>query len=620
MDDKIHQLSAHIANQIAAGEVIQRPASAAKELLENAIDAQATQIQLFIKDAGKEEIHVIDNGTGMSESDALKAFDRHATSKIQKIEDLYAIRTKGFRGEALPSIASVGKVELRTRPADQELGVRILMEGSQLQSKESVAMNPGTSVSLKNLFYNIPARKHFLKSNSTELRHILEEFTRIALAHPEIGFQVYHDDREIFHLSPSSLKSRMVQLLGSGIEKNLVPVEEPTEMIGIRGFIGKPESATKTRGHQYFFINQRFVRSPYLHHAVSKAYEGLIDKDTAPIYALFFDIDPSRIDANVHPTKQEVKFEDEKLVYTYLNAAIRHALAKYNIAPSLDFSLDEGIQRLEAVQHPATEDHKNQTRKGYLFSAFSQQDQAHLIEQKDSLKNWKELYALAREQAPISSNPAMSPSLKDGDSIEPSPLAEDGLVAAPHSLMVVHQHTLITTVKSGVMIIHIQRAMERIWYERLQRRLNQEEPTPSQSILFPLTYEVSVSDQAILEEMLPDLLELGFELTAIGPRAYAIHATPSGLPPGDEIPILESLIEEVKEEIPDPKKERRQTMIQTMAKKWARSRPQEMGTAWAQDLVDELFACQQPQYSLDGKKVFRLLSVDQLEIMVDGIE
>ena len=366
MSDVIQLLSDHIANQIAAGEVIQRPASAVKELLENAIDAGATEIQLVIKDAGKELIQVIDNGKGMSPTDARMSFERHATSKIRTIDDLFTIRTMGFRGEALASIAAVTQVELKTRQATSDTGTRIVIEGTEVKLQEACAINPGSNIMVKNLFYNVPARRHFLKSPTTELRHILDEFTRVALAYPAISFKFINNGVEQFHLTGGSLKARVVGLLGNSYEKKLVPVEENTDMLGIKGFIGKPEAATRTRGMQFFFINNRFIRNAYLHHAVVKAYEGLIEKDSFPFYVLFLDVDPARVDVNVHPTKQEVKFEDDRMMYAYLNAAVKHALARNNIAPSLDFSLNADIQQLPSVNIPSTDRQREETQKGYL--------------------------------------------------------------------------------------------------------------------------------------------------------------------------------------------------------------------------------------------------------------
>jgi DNA mismatch repair protein MutL len=375
--DIIQLLSDHIANQIAAGEVIQRPASAVKELLENAIDAGATEVQLVLKDAGKELVQVIDNGSGMTPTDARMSFERHATSKIRNINDLFSIRTMGFRGEALASIAAVAQVEMKTRKQDSDTGSQLIIEATEVKKQEPCAAPVGTSIMVKNLFFNVPARRHFLKSNTTEYRHIVDEFTRVALAHPQIAFRLWHNGAEQYHLEAGNLKTRIKGLLGNSYEKNLVPVEENTEFLNISGFIGKPEAATRTRGMQFFFINNRFIRSPYLHHALVQAYEGLIEKEAFPFYVLFLEIDPARVDVNVHPTKQEVKFEDDKLMYAYLNAAVKHALAKYNIAPSLDFTLSPEIQQLSSVQLPVTQDTKQETEKGYIFNKFTKKNQAH---------------------------------------------------------------------------------------------------------------------------------------------------------------------------------------------------------------------------------------------------
>ena len=390
MPDVIQLLSDHIANQIAAGEVIQRPASAVKELLENAIDAKATEIQLIVKEAGKELIQVVDNGVGMSPTDARMSFERHATSKIRNINDLFTIRTMGFRGEALASIAAVAQVEMRTRVADMDTGTRLVIEGTEVKVAEPVGTPVGTSIMVKNLFFNVPARRHFLKSNTTEFRHIIDEFIRIALAHPHIGFRLFHNGVEQYHLEAGNLKTRVVSLLGNSYEKNLVPVEEQTDLLNIKGFIGKPEAATRTRGMQFFFINNRFIRNAYLNHAVVNAYEGLIEKEAFPFYVLFLEVDPARVDVNVHPTKQEVKFEDDRLMYTYLNAAVKHALARYNIAPSLDFTLSPEIQQLSSVQLPSTDSDKEDVQKGYLFNNFSQKGQAHFIDKIVGLRHWLE--------------------------------------------------------------------------------------------------------------------------------------------------------------------------------------------------------------------------------------
>ena len=614
--DVIQLLSDHIANQIAAGEVIQRPASAVKELLENAVDAGATEIQLVIKDAGKELIQVIDNGKGMSPTDARMSFERHATSKIKSIEDLFTIRTMGFRGEALASIAAVTQVELRTRQAANETGSRIVIEGTDVKLQEPCAVNAGTNIMVKNLFYNVPARRHFLKSATTELRHILDEFTRVALAYPAIGFRFWNNNVEQFHLEPGNLKARIVALLGHNYEKNLVPVEENTDLLNIYGFIGKPQAATRTRGMQFFFINGRFIRNGYLNHAVTQAYESLIEKDSFPFYVLFLEVDPARVDVNVHPTKQEVKFEDDRLMYTYLNAAVKHALARYNIAPSLDFTLNADIQQLSAVQQPFTSNQQEETRNGYLYNAFTDKNQAHFIERKDSLKRWKDLYEIA--QTPVQSAvDSRQPAAGAGD-IQLQGALLSGTEAeskSSNNMMVVHGALLATTVKSGMMLIHIRRAQERIWYERLLAEWNSQE-TASQQVLFPTSYEVSPQDALLLNEVLADLARIGFDIAPFGQNTFVVQGTPAGLPAGEEKYVIDEVIDHLKHESPDAVTRRTEMLLAQMARRLSRNKHAIMQPEGQQALVDELFACSQPEYTPDGKKVFVLVKKEELEDML----
>ncbi|WP_290708276.1 DNA mismatch repair endonuclease MutL, partial [Flavihumibacter sp. CACIAM 22H1] len=380
MADTIQLLPDHIANQIAAGEVIQRPASAVKELLENAVDAGATEIRLLVNDAGKSLIQVIDNGKGMNETDARLCFERHATSKIRQIDDLFHINTMGFRGEALASVAAVAQVELKTRQHSEELGTYIEIENSMVVRQEPCATAPGTSIAMKNLFFNVPARRNFLKSNASEMRHIIDEFIRVAMAFPQLFFSLTHNGQQVFHLDKGSLKQRIVQLLGNSYNAKLVPVQEQTDYLNIQGFIGKPDAARKTRGDQYFFVNNRFIRSGYLHHAVMQAFQDLIPADSFPLYVLFIDLNPEQIDVNVHPTKQEIKFEDEKIVYAFVQAAVKHALAQFSITPTLEFDIDAGIQQSDAVSKPFTHDQREAASNSGLFQTFSKSNQAHLIE------------------------------------------------------------------------------------------------------------------------------------------------------------------------------------------------------------------------------------------------
>lgn len=615
MGDVIKLLSDHIANQIAAGEVIQRPSSAVKELLENAIDANATEIQLIIKDAGKELIQVVDNGKGMSPTDARMAFERHATSKISSIDDLFTIRTMGFRGEALASIAAVTQVELRTCQAGAEAGTRILIEGTEVKLQEPCAQPQGSNIQLKNLFYNVPARRNFLKSTTAEYRHIVDEFTRVALAYPNIAFKLINNGVQQFQLASGSLKQRIVGLLGNAYEKKMVPVDECDDLLHITGFIGKPEAAARTRGMQYFFINNRFIRNAYLHHAVVQAYEGLLEKESFPFYVLFLEVDPAKVDVNVHPTKQEVKFDDDKLMYAYLNAAVKHALAKYNIAPSIDFSLNAEIMRLSAIQQPFTESSKRDTEKGYLYNVFTEKGQAHAIERKDSLAQWKDLYAIAAQkpegntQATFASNmpieqPHAMPQLyQNENSFESS------------NMLLIHGDLLATTVKSGMMLIHIRRAQERIWYERLQAQWSQQNAV-IQKLLFPLTLDWPPQDAVLLQELLPDLVRIGFDIAPFGQHTFVIQGVPTNLPPGEEKNVIDEVIEHLKHQNPDAAKGNTDMILIHMAKRLGRNVHALLQPDGQQALIDELFACSQPEYTPSGKKVFVLVKRDALDNML----
>lgn len=605
--DVIQLLSDHIANQIAAGEVVQRPASAVKELLENAIDAGATEIQLVIKDAGKELIQVIDNGKGMSPTDARMSFERHATSKIKHIDDLFKIRTMGFRGEALASVAAVAQVEMKTAQEGSELGSRIIIEGTEVKTQEPCVTPKGTNIAVKNLFFNVPARRHFLKSNNTEYRHILDEFTRVALAHPQISFRLWNNGTEQFHLESGNLKTRIVGLLGNTYERNLVPVEEVTDVVTISGFIGKPEAATRTRGMQFFFINNRFIRNPYLHHALVAAYEGMIEKESFPFYVLFLETDPSKVDVNVHPTKQEVKFDDDRMMYAYLNAAVKHALARYNIAPSLDFTLNTSVTHLPSVQRPVSDETKEQVEKGYLFQNFTQKNQAHFIDKKDGLKNWQSLYAIAQQALPDKENTPFSiPSTATMFSEQ-----EDN-VPPRQGVLLVQGSMLVTTVKSGLMLIHVRRAQERIWYERLVQSWN-EGDAPAQQLLFPVTYEFSPQDALLLQSVLADLAAVGFDIVASNKNTFILQGVPSNLPTGEEKKILDEVIEQLRFESSDAVTNSTDRMLIQLAKQLARNIDALQHTDAQNALIDELFACQKPEFAPDGKKIFNILKKETLD-------
>ncbi len=604
--DIIQLLPDHLANQIAAGEVIQRPASAVKELLENAIDAGATEIQLIIKDAGKELIQVVDNGKGMTPMDARMSFERHATSKIRHIDDLFSIRTMGFRGEALASIAAVAQVDLKTRPHQEEIGTHLVIEASEVLKQEPAACPPGTSFAIRNLFYNVPARRKFLKSNTSEYKHIIDEFTRVAMAYPHIAFRLFHNNTEQFRLSAGNQKTRIVELLGNKVEKTLVPVEEDTELLRIHGFIGKPESATRTRGNQFFFINGRFIRNAYLHHAVATAFEGLIDKEAFPFYVLFLELDPQRVDVNVHPTKQEVKFDDDRLMYAYLQSTVKHALARFNIAPALDFTLDTEIQNMEALRLPQSPAQKDSTREGYLYQSFSQGGKAHFLEKSDDRQQWN----TQREKlfTPLPSLPEI-PSAHDttGGKAQSELSFSEG---ADHQQPVLQwRDYLISTMKSGLLIMHQKRALERIQYERLLERINHEH-TVTQQLLFPATLQLSPADAALLEELLPFLRKLGYDISPFGSHTYAVQGAPPDVPAGREQVLLEEILEQLKHEA-QLKDQRQEKLLRTMAKRMAQ--PTLLATEAAAALIDELFACAQPQYTPDGARVFTVLPREGLE-------
>lgn len=612
VSDTIHLLSDHIANQIAAGEVIQRPASAVKELLENAVDAGATDIHLVIKDAGKELIQVIDNGKGMTPTDARMSFERHATSKISRIEDLFSIRTMGFRGEALASMAAVAQMEMKTRKRGLELGTHIVIEGTEVKSQEPCACPEGTNICLKNLFFNVPARRNFLKSNTTELRNVLDEFTRVSLAFPEIGFRYQSNGTDQYRLSPGSLKARIISLFGNSYDKKLVPVSEQTDFLNIQGFVGRPDAAMKTRGMQYFFLNKRFIRSNYLNHALTQAFEGLIPKDMYPVFFLFLEVDPARVDVNVHPTKQEVKFEDDKLMYAYLNAAVKAALARNNMAPALDFDLSAEIQQLPSVQLPQSQKDVEKASSGYLSSTFRDRNQAHLIERKDSMQRWKDVYEMA------SSIPDHLPS-QAGLAAQAEPARQQQVFqgsptqsGSGQPLLLVQQTYLVSTVKSGLMYIHIRRALERIWYERFMSRW-EDGKAASQQLLFPTSYEVMPQDEATLLELLPDLQRIGFDIHHFGKHTFVVQGIPAGVQSGEEQLLLDELLERNKQENTDTGTLNAHTMISRLARRMAMAASDYTKYENQQALIDELFACTQPEFSPFAKKIFGVLPKEDLD-------
>ena len=604
MSDKILLLPDNIANQIAAGEVIQRPASAVKELLENAVDAGATAIHLILADAGKSLIQVIDNGGGMSETDARMCFERHATSKIKSIDDLFHIRTMGFRGEALASIAAVAQVELKTKREQDEAGVYIEVENSIVKKQEPVAAPTGTSIAMKNLFFNVPARRNFLKSNAAEMRHIVDEFTRVAMSFPHILFTLTNNGQQLFHLEAGSLKQRVIQLLGNAYNTKLVTVNDDTDYMNIHGFVGKPETAKKTRGDQYFFVNNRFIKSGYLNHAVMNAYQEMIPGDSFPMYVLFIDLDPTQVDVNVHPTKQEIKFEDEKIIYAFVQAAIKHALAQFSVTPTLDFDLDASIQQLSSIQQPFTEERKTAASSSSLFKGFTQKHQAHFIEssQKGDPKPWKDFYAPIELNKPQEDAPALhpaDPAAKKYEEVELSQLLNT-YIAVPSG--------------NGFMLVHQQAAHERILYEQLIAA-SQGKSIPSQQSMFPSTLELAPADAVILQELMPDLQQLGYQIEPFGKNTFVIQGTPADVEPGNEKHIIDILIEQYKHFSNDVKFSKREKLIRSLAKQQAVKTGTRLTERELRELITGLFSCEVPNISPDGNPTYLEFRQDQLERM-----
>ncbi len=612
MRDIIQLLPDNIANQIAAGEVIQRPASAVKELLENAVDAGATEIKLIINDAGKALIQVLDNGKGMSEMDARLCFERHATSKIQKIDDLFHIRTMGFRGEALASIAAVAQVELRTKRAEDTLGTCIEVENSMVIKQEPVAINTGTSIAMKNLFFNVPARRNFLKSNAAEMRHIVDEFIRVTMAFPDIFFSLTSNGQQLFHLEKGTLKQRIIQILGNQYNAKVVSVQEKTDYLNIHGFVGKPETAKKTRGDQYFFVNNRFIKSAYLNHAVMNAFEEVIAPDSFPMYVLFIDLDPAQIDVNVHPTKQEIKFEDEKIVYAFVQAAVKHALAQFSITPTLAFDIDAGIQQSDAVSKPFTDEKKSAAATSNLYKSFTQSNQAHFIDTgKSELKHWKSFYEEVKQPADDKFEYEKQLPVKNDD---------PGLNAASADLLgftkkrkfqftdetvftQLHNTYIIVPVEEGFFLINQQTAHERVLYERYAAALVGMS-IPVQRSLFPATIELSLQDAAMLTELIPDLLQLGYQVEPFGLNTFVIQGTPADLEDGNEKSAIEHLIEQYKHFSSEVKFSKREKLIRSMASQHAIKPGKRLTPAEMRRLTEDLLVCAQPNTTPAGTPTY----------------
>ncbi|HUS86370.1 MAG TPA: DNA mismatch repair endonuclease MutL [Bacteroidales bacterium] len=604
MPDIIKLLPDSVANQIAAGEVIQRPASLIKELVENSVDAGSKVVKIVIKDSGRTLVQVIDDGAGMSETDARLCFERHATSKISSAEDLFLIQTKGFRGEALASITAVAMVELKTRKVGEEIGTLIKINGSKVEMQEPVSCPTGTNIAVKNLFFNVPARRKFLKSEATELRHIINEFQRIAIAHPDISFIFISNEKELFNLNPVNKMQRLMGIFGKNINASLVNINTETSLIRISGFIGKPEHARKTFGEQYFFVNYRYMRHPYFHKAVMEAYENVLQPDSFPSYFIFLEADPATIDVNIHPTKTEIKFENERMIWQIIHASVREAIGKFNISPSIDFDREGLIEipppskdikgmpeyEIDPGYNPFSEDDKYQ-RPTISFEA----------EKRDKLFNWEKLFA----------------------GIESTPRSEKGEVGLGQNdseqsherltrLIQIKSKFILCPVKSGLMVIDQRRAHERILFEKFLEALSKG-TSVGQKSLFPRSLELSQADIALLSEIEDDLKNVGFDINYLGNNSISINGYPADSGNDDPVQMFEILLEDYKSTRKDISVEPREKLARSMARAGAIPYGKQLSEEEMRDLFDTLFSCKTPNYSATGKPVVNIITIEELD-------
>jgi DNA mismatch repair protein MutL len=625
MSDIIHLLPDAIANQIAAGEVVQRPASALKELMENAIDAGATVVKVLVKDAGKTLIQVIDDGKGMSLTDARMSFERHATSKIRTSEDLFAIRTFGFRGEALASIAAVAQVEMKTKQRGAELGTLIQVEGSDVKKQEPVATTEGTSIAVKNLFFNVPARRNFLKSNPVEMRHLVDEFQRVALSYPEVAFSFYQNDIEFFNLSSGKLSHRIVGIFGKNYQGNLVTCTEDTPHLKIKGYIGKPESAKKSRGEQFFFVNNRYIRNNYLHHAVINAYEGLIPSDAHPFYVLFLEIDPTHIDINVHPTKTEIKFDDERTVYAVIRSAIKQALGAHHVMPGLDFSLDvnftENWKKGDSGSQAVHQEHRYKGEDERGDTAYKQYQSPTF--KRPSVSGWEKLFEGGEILNPASKVPSFTDAQDAMDVLTFSSKANEEAAKSPlvfpdpqevetGAVFQVDGNFIVAQMSSGLVIIDQQTAHERVLYERYQRQLTKAAGA-SQRCLFPQHIQLSPADFVLVMDIKQELHQLGFLIEEFGKDTILIQGIPADTPMKNEKALFEGLIEQFKHFKSELSLDTRENLARSLARRSAIRRGTKLNAAEMESMVGQLFACQNPNYGLSGNKTFVKLDLHKIQ-------
>ena len=607
--DVIRLLPDSVANQIAAGEVIQRPASVVKELVENAVDAGATTIHVIIVDAGRTSIQVIDDGKGMSETDARLSFERHATSKIRHADDLFALRTMGFRGEALASIAAVSQVELLTRRADDEVGTRLEIAASKVLSQEPAACPAGCNFKVENLFYNVPARRKFLKSNSTELANILTAFERIVLVYPDIHFTLHHNGAELQNLRPGSIRQRIADFYGRQFSQDLLPVEVETSLCRISGFVGKPESARKKSGHDFFFVNGRYMRHPYFHKAVVNAYDRMIPEGMQVPYFLYMQVPPSEVDVNIHPTKTEIKFENEQAVWQVLSATVRDALGRFCEVPAIDFDtqgkpdiplFDPVHDNIAAPRVTYNPDYNPFDRLSGFSTRADHQDSRQTVP-----SGWEQLYDIA---APSPSQPEIFPADEDQD--QPAPLAAD--------LSPIHYQYkgrwIMTAVKSGLMVVDQHRADIRIRYERYMQQLERHTAT-SQQLLFPETVRFSPTEAVTLDKMLPSLTAIGFDLSPLGGNTFAVNGIPAGIEGIDPVALLRQMVSDTEDAQPSALNAQ---IAARLAQNVAIPYGQVLGNDEMEQLINELFACDNVNYTPNGKPVLVILPQTDIERLLDG--
>ncbi|AUC77918.1 DNA mismatch repair protein MutL [Nonlabens sp. MB-3u-79] len=605
MSDIIKLLPDHVANQIAAGEVVQRPASVVKELLENAIDAGATNVQLIIKDAGKTLIQVIDNGNGMSMTDARMAFERHATSKISTADDLFNLYTKGFRGEALASVAAISQVSVKSKRQEDDLGTLLEIEGSKVTRQEPVVTSQGTMISVRNLFYNVPARRKFLKSDQVELRNITDEFHRVAMVHPEVAMSFSHNDTSLFNLVKSTYRQRIVGIMGSKTNEKLVPVEEETELMTVKGFIGKPEFARKTRGLQYFFVNNRFIKHNYLNHAVASAFEGLLKDKSNPSYFLYLTVPRDSVDINIHPTKTEVKFDDEHSLYAILRASVKHALGQFSVN-AIDFQQEKQYE----VPYDVAKNAHSQVPKievNHDFNPFQQESNTNKSYptpsfQKPSTQPWEALYAGIEETTQLTDETHM-----EGSTSSMFQQAE----VEQRNIFQLQRKFVISTLKSGLLVVNQQRAHERILYEKLLRQLTVQNGV-SQQLLFPIKLNLPVDEVAVLINLQEELEHTGFLFKTLEHNVVEIEGLPLELKEKDVPFVLEAVIAKEQQDLPENTYSPADRLAQTMAVTMSIKTGEALNSQAMENLVDELFACKEPEVTASGKKIFINLSGDSL--------